>query len=108
MSAPTSICEINDGWVKNFVVTPEDFGFERCTRDDLRGGDPSENAAITRAILSGERGHKRNAVLLNAGAALYVGGKTDTFKSGVELAAQLVDSGKALATLDKFVEASKS
>ncbi|MBR1807051.1 MAG: anthranilate phosphoribosyltransferase [Selenomonadaceae bacterium] len=108
LSAPTSICEINDGWVKNFVVTPEDFGFERCTRDDLRGGDPSENAAITRAILSGERGHKRNAVLLNAGAALYVGGKTDTFKSGVELAAQLVDSGKALATLDKFVEASKS
>lgn len=108
LSAPTSICEINDGWVKNFVVTPEDFGFARCTRDDLRGGDPSENAAITRAILSGERGHKRNAVLLNAGAALYVGGKADTFKSGVELAAQLVDSGKALATLDKFVEASKS
>ena len=108
LSAPTSICEINDGWVKNFVVTPEDFGFTRCTREDLRGGDPSENAAITRAILQGERGHKRNAVLLNAGAALYVGGKADTFKSGVELAAELIDSGKALATLNKFVEASKS
>ena len=108
LSAPTSICEINDGWVKNFVVTPEDFGFARCTREDLRGGDPSENAAITRAILQGERGHKRNAVLLNAGAALYVGGKADTFKSGVELAAQLIDSGKALATLNKFVEASQS
>ncbi len=108
LSAPTSICEINDGWVKNFVVTPEDFGFTRCTREDLRGGDPSENAAITRAILQGERGHKRNAVLLNAGAALYVGGKADTFKSGVELAAQLIDSGKALATLNKFVEASQS
>ncbi len=108
LSAPTSICEINDGWVKNFVVTPEEFGFARCTREDLRGGDPSENAAITRAILQGERGHKRNAVLLNAGAALYVGGKADTFKSGVELAAQLIDSGKALATLNKFVEASQS
>lgn len=106
LSAPTSVCEINDGWIKNFVITPEDFGFERCTRDDLKGGDPAENAAITRAILRGEYGHKRNAVLLNAGAALYVGGKTDSFKSGVELAAELIDSGKALATLEEFVRRS--
>jgi len=108
LSAPTSVCEINNGWVKNFVITPEDFGFDRCKREDLRGGDPSENAEITRAILRGERGHKRNAVLLNAGAALYVGGKADSFKSGVKLAAELIDGGKAFATLEKFIEASRS
>ena len=108
LSAPTSVCEINDGWVKNFVIAPEDFGFERCKREDLRGGDPSDNAAITRAILRGERGHKRNAVLLNAGAALYVGGKAADIKLGVKLAAELIDGGKALATLEKFVEASQS
>jgi len=108
LSAPTSICEINDGWVKNFVIKPEDFGFARCTREDLRGGDPSENAAITRAILRGERGHKRNAVLLNAGAALYVGGKAENFAAGVKLAAQLIDGGKALETLNRFVKASLS
>ena len=108
LSAPTSVCEINDGWVKNFVIAPEDFGFERCKCEDLRGGDPSDNAAITRAILRGERGHKRNAVLLNAGAALYVGGKAADIKSGVKLAAELIDGGKALATLEKFVEASQS
>ena len=107
LSAPTSICEINDGWIKNFVVTPEEFGFTRCTREDLRGGDPAENAAITRSILRGEGGHKRNAVLLNAGAALYVGGKADTFKAGVKLAAELIDSGKALDTLEKFIRRSQ-
>ena len=108
LSAPTTVCEINDGWVKNFVIKPEDFGFARCTRDDLRGGDPSDNAAITRSILRGEHGHKRNAVLMNAGAALYVGGKAENFSAGVKLAAQLIDSGKALQTLDRFVEASQS
>ena len=109
LSAPTSICEINDGWIKNFVITPEDFGFTRCTKDDLRGGDPAENANITRAILRGdEHGHKRNAVLLNAGAALYVGGKAETFKDGVKLAAELIDSDKAIETLEKFIEVSQS
>ena len=71
MSAPTKVCEIRDGWMKSYVIKPEDFGFERCTRDDLKGGAPDENAAITRAILNGEKGHKRNAVLMNAGASLY-------------------------------------
>ena len=107
LSAPTTICEINDGWIKNFVIKPEDFGFARCTREDLRGGDPAENAAITRSILRGEKGHKRNAVLLNAGAALYVGGKAGTFAAGVELAAELIDNGKALDTLEKFVAVSQ-
>ena len=106
LSAPTTICEIKDGWFKSSVITPEKFGFERCTKDDLRGGTPEENAQITLAILNGEKGHKRNAVLMNAGAALYIGGKADNMKDGIELAAQIIDSGKALATLDKLIEVS--
>ncbi len=103
LSAPTKICEINDGWYKTYIIEPEDFGFERCTKDDLKGGTPEENAKITRDILSGAKGHKRNAVLLNAGAALYIGGKADSFKDGVKLAAEIIDSGKALETLEKFI-----
>lgn len=107
LSAPTAVCEYKDGWMKNYEITPEMFGFERCTKDDLLGGTPQENAAITRGILSGEiQGHKRNAVLLNAGAAIYVGGKADSMADGIKLAAELIDSGKALEALNKFVELS--
>ena len=106
LSAPTKISEIKDGWYKTYTIKPEDFGFERCTKEDLKGGDPAENAKITLAILNGEKGHKRNAVLLNAGASLYIGGKADSFKEGVELAAELIDSGKALEVLNKFIEVS--
>ncbi len=106
LSAPTKICELKDGWYKTRIIAPEDFGFERCTKDDLKGGTPQENADITRAILNGEKGHKRNAVLLNAGAALYIAGKADTFEEGVKLAAELIDSGKAKETLEKVIEVS--
>ncbi|MBO4701756.1 MAG: anthranilate phosphoribosyltransferase [Lachnospiraceae bacterium] len=106
LSSPTKICEIKDGWYKTYTIKPEDFGFERCTKDDLKGGDPEENAKITLAILNGEKGHKRNAVLLNAGASLYIGGKAASFKEGVALAAELIDSGKALEVLNKFIEVS--
>ena len=106
LSAPTKICELKDGWYKTRIIAPEDFGFERCTKDDLKGGTPQENADITRAILNGEKGHKRNAVLLNAGAALYIAGKADTFEEGVKLAAELIDSGKAKVTLEKVIEVS--
>ena len=106
LSAPTKICEIRDGWFRSTTIAPEDFGFERCTKDDLRGGTPAENAQITRDILAGAKGHKRNAVLLNAGASLYIAGKADTFADGVKLAAELIDSGKAAATLEKFIEVS--
>lgn len=109
LSAPTAVCEYKDGWMKNYEITPEQFGFERCTKDDLLGGTPAENAAITRGILSGEiTGHKRNAVLLNAGAAIYIGGKADSMKAGIELAAELIDSGKALAALDAFIAESNN
>ena len=107
LSSATKICEIKDGWYKTYTIQPEDFGFTRCQKDDLRGGTPAENAQITRDILSGKLdGHKRNAVLLNAGAALYIGGKAADMKAGISLAAELIDSGKALATLEKFIAVS--
>ena len=108
LSAPTQVCEFRDGWYRSFVIRPEDFGFARCERADLVGGTPEENAAITRAVLAGEPGHRRNAVLLNAGAALYIGGKAKTMQEGAALAAELIDSGAAIATLEKFVEVSGS
>ena len=106
LSAPTKICEIRDGWFKAYTITPEDFGFARCTKDELKGGTPAENAQITRDILAGKQGQQRNAVLLNAGAALYISGKADSMKDGVALAAKLIDSGKAAQTLEKFIEVS--
>ena len=106
LSAPTTICEIRDGWYRTSVITPEEFGFEWCTKDDLKGGTPAENAEITRSILRGEKGHKRNAVLMNAGAALYIAGEAEDMKSGIALAAELIDSGKALDTLEKLIEVS--
>ena len=108
MSAPTSICEFKDGWFKAYTICPEDFGFERCSKEDLVGGTPEENAKITLGILKGEKGHKRNAVLLNAGAALYIDGKADSMKAGVELAAEIIDSGKAAKTLEQFITLSNA
>ncbi len=106
LSSPTHICEFKDGWFKSYSVTPEDYGFLQCKKSDLTGGTPEVNAAITRAILSGEKGPRRNAVLLNAGAGLYLNGRAENMKEGVVLAAELVDSGRAAATLEKIVEIS--
>lgn len=108
MSAPTKVCEIKDGWFRTTVISPEDFGFERCTKEDLKGGTPEENTKIVRDILGGQKGNKRNAVLMNAGASLYIGGKADSMKEGIELAAEIIDSGKSLETLDKLIEVSNS
>lgn len=109
LSAATAVCEYRNGWIKNYEITPEQFGFERCAKDDLKGGTPAENAGITRKILSGEiQGHKRNAVLLNAGAAIYIGGKADSMADGVKIAGEIIDSGKALATLEKLIEVSNN
>ena len=106
LSAPTTVCEFQDGWMKNYVITPEQFGLQRCSKQDLVGGRPEENAAITRAILAGEKGPKRDAVLMNAGAALYIGGKAASLAEGIALAAKLIDSGMAAATLDRVIEIS--
>ena len=105
LSAPTDVCEICDGKLASYEIVPEQFGYKKCEKDELKGGTPQENAAITRAILDGsERGAKRQAVCMNAGAALYVAGKAETMEEGVRLAEQLIDSGAALKKLEEFVE----
>ncbi len=106
MSCETKVCEINDGWYKTYIIKPEDFGFERCSKEELVGGTPEENAKITRDILAGAKGPKTNAVLLNAGASLYIAGKAESFKDGVKLAEELISSGKATETLEKIIEVS--
>ena len=108
LSAPTSVCEFIDGDYDSYVIAPEDFGLACCKKEDLVGGTPEENAAITRAILSGtERGPKRDTVLLNAGAALYIGGKAASLADGVRLAGELIDSGAAERKLEEFRIASR-
>lgn len=107
MSAPTSVCEIKDGTFTSYELTPEQFGYTRCEKETLQGGTPQENAAITRAILEGrESGAKRQAVCLNAGAALYIAGKAETMEAGVKMAESLIDSGAALKKLEEFIEKS--
>ena len=105
MCAPTSVCEIRDGKFTSYEITPEQFGYERCEKGALTGGTPAENAEITKAILKGEeKGSKRQAVCLNAGAALYIAGKATSIEEGVKLAESLIDSGAALKKLEEFVE----
>lgn len=106
-SAPTTVCELKDGYYRTTVIKPEDFGLERGSKEDILGGTPEENAKITRDILSGKiQGTKRNAVLLNAAAGLYVAKVVDSISEGVKKAAELIDSGKALKVLDAFIEES--
>ena len=105
MCAPTSVCGIRDGKFTSYEITPEQFGYERCEKGALTGGTPAENAEITKAILKGEeKGPKRQAVCLNAGAALYIAGKAASIEEGVKLAESLIDSGTALKKLGEFVE----
>lgn len=108
MCAPTTVREINNGEFTDYVIEPEQFGYEKCEKDALTGGTPEENAAITRAILEGEQGPRRNAVCMNAGAALYIAGKADSLEAGVRLAEELIDSEKAKAKLEEFVKETNS
>ena len=108
-SAPTLVCEFRDGNYKTYTITPEQFGFTSCKKEDLVGGTPAENAAITLGILKGgDKGPKRNAVLLNAGAALYIAGKSDSFENGIRLASELIDNGAALTKLEEFIKESNA
>ena len=104
MCAPTAVCEIKDGWFQSYELTPEQYGYERCDKSQLTGGSPQENAEITKAILEGrEKGAKRQAVCLNAGAALYITGKAETIEQGVRMAESLIDDGSALRKLEEFI-----
>ena len=107
MSSPTAISEFRDGWYKNYKISPEDFGMQLCEKSELRGGNPEENAQITREILSGEdKSCKRDAVLLNAGASLYITEKVSSIADGINMAKNLIDTGAAQKTLEKFIEVS--
>lgn len=103
----TVISEIKDGKVNTFTITPEQFGLKRASLEELRGGDGTENAVITKKILSGEeKGAKRDIVILNAGATLYVGGAASTIEDGIALAKEAIDSGKAAEKLAELVKVS--
>ncbi len=109
VSAPTTVCELRDGFYRTFEIKPEDFGLARGTKEEIVGGSPEENAEITRGILNGTiTGAKRNIVLMNAGCALYAGKAVESIEEGVKLAAHLIDTGAALKTLEKVVEVSRS
>ena len=102
----TTVCEIKDGEIINYEISPEDFGMQIAENEDLVGGEPSENAEITLNILKGEKSPKRDAVVLNSAAGLYVADRVDSLEEGIELAEELIDSGKALDQLNKFIKRS--
>ncbi len=104
MSAPTTVCEFKDDEFKNYVITPEEFGFARCSKADLVGGNPSDNAQIARDILDGKEGPKMDAVLMNAGAAIYLASDNITIKEAIEKAREVITSGAAKKQLEKFIE----
>jgi len=106
--APTSVCEVKEGFIRSFTLTPEEYGLTRCDRAELVGGTAADNAAITRAILGGQKGPKRDAVLLNSAAAIHLGRPEVTLEEGLTIAADVIDSGAALHQLERFVELSNS
>ena len=106
LSAPTTIGEFRNGTYKKYVIAPEDYGFQRCRKEDLQGGTPEENAAITRAVLNGEKGPKRNAVVLNAAAGLVIGQDGIDLREAIHEMEKIIDSGKAAEQLEKFIQLS--
>ena len=106
LSAPTTIGEFRNGTYKKYVIAPEDYGFQRCRKEDLQGGTPEENAAITRAVLNGEKGPNRNAVVLNAAAGLVIGQDGIDLREAIHEMEKIIDSGKAAEQLEKFIQLS--
>lgn len=102
MSAPTTVCEITEEGMKKYEITPEQFGFKRCKKTDLLGGTPKENAQIALNILKGEKGPKRDVVVLNAGAALHITNEI-SIEEGIKIAEEMLDKGKVLKQLERFV-----
>ncbi len=108
MSAPTSVCEVRNNEFRKYIIEPEQFGMVRCRKEDLTGGTPQENAEITLSILRGETGPKRDAVVLNSAAALYVANSSLTLQDAINKVQETIDSGKALKQLERFVALSNS
>ncbi|MDR0504111.1 MAG: anthranilate phosphoribosyltransferase [Treponema sp.] len=108
LSSPTFVCEVKNGWVRSYTITPEQFGFERCEKDELRGGTPAENAEILKAVLKGGNdvktiNVKRNAAILNAAAALFISGRYESIEAAAKIAGDIIISGKALEKLEEFI-----
>jgi anthranilate phosphoribosyltransferase len=103
MSSPTTLCEVKNGWLRSYEITPEQFGFKRCTKEELVGGTPAENAVLLRSVLNGEKGAKRDAAVLNAAAALYISGKYESINDTIKIAEDIIDSGKAMLKLEEFI-----
>ena len=108
LTAPTFVCEVKDGWVRSYSITPEQFGFARCEPGELVGGTPAENALILREILDGRMDAKRNAAVMNAAAAMYITGSYESLESGANLAGEAIDSGKAANKLEEFIRGSQT
>lgn len=108
LSAPTAVCDFRDGWYRKFTISPEDFGLKPCQKSDLAGGSPVANAEITRDILKGVKGPRRDVVLMNAGAGFYITGAAPSIEDGVRKAAELIDGGAAAKKLEEFVAWSNS
>jgi anthranilate phosphoribosyltransferase len=106
LSSPTFICEVKNGWVRSYTVTPEQFGFPRCDKDELLGGTPAENAKILRAVLNGEKGAKRNAAVLNAAAAMFITGRYESIEAAIKVAENVLDNGQAAQKLEDFIRLS--
>jgi len=107
MGAPTTVCELRDGFIKTYDITPEQFGFERCKKEDLLGGTPAENAQITKSILAGGKGPMRNAVLINSAAAIHIAKPEVSMQDAIAIAADTIDSGKASEQLKQFIALSQ-
>jgi anthranilate phosphoribosyltransferase len=103
ISAPTTVAEIGPDGIRQYTITPEEFGLDRADKNDIIGGTPEENAEILRRIFSGEKGAKHDAVVLNAGAALYVAGKVPDLSSGIQMAQSIIETGQAMKQLDRFI-----
>lgn len=107
LSAPTTVCEVRNGSFKSYVITPEQFGFKRCKKEDLIGGNPQENAKFALDILNGAKGPKTDAVLLNAGAAIYTAREDITIEDGIKIAREALESGLAAKQLEDFAKSTK-
>jgi anthranilate phosphoribosyltransferase len=103
LAGPTRVSELKDGSVSTYDLDPKDYGLTLAETDALKGGDPEANAKIASDILKGEKGPKRDVVILNAGAVIYVGGKADSLEAGMQAASEAIDSGAAMAKLEQLV-----
>ncbi len=108
ISAKTFVCELKDAYINSYSISPEDFGITRASPDTLKGGNSRENAELLRSVLSGAAGPQQDVVLMNASAALMAGDKIKTFRQGVALAKEAIDSGRALAKLEQLIQFSQS